>query len=580
MPLFSSLFSPQEIRQTETSTLGLTIDNTAAAIPVGGLGFVVTLPAGLEVAAGSTPATTCGGTVVAAAGGSSISFSGGTVTAGGSCTVSAGVTSADIATYAPGAATLNTDLGTAALTIGNSLSVIRNPLGQVTFVQNSSEDGSFGFSSSEPALTFDIVTSGGTGSQGPISLTEGTYVVSHSRPAGVGNVAVSCTDTDSTVDTQTGTVTLQLSGLESVTCTWDSLSTQAKTTEVINSFLNRRNNLILSNGPDRSRRMQRLSRGHGTVERLAFQNGDLGSMTPFTFDLLTLGSGNYKFSTSLSQAKRAQQMFMLAHDGVDETAILVNSRFDMWFESKYSEFNASQGSGGHFGIAYLGADYLVNDNVLAGFMLSYDTMEDASDTTNSTVSGDGWMAGPYVTARIGERLYFDGRIAFGESTNDVSPFNTYTDRFRTKRWLVDATVSGDYDWNNWTVSPNLSLAYIEEKQSAYIDGLGVAIPGQTVSLGQIRFGPSFTTTYYGRNSLAISPTFAVNGIYNFGNRQGAVIGNDTSNETNGLRARMEAGVTLRTRTNATLSFNANYDGIGQRDYEAWGVGFRLEVPLN
>ncbi|MDU8929681.1 autotransporter domain-containing protein [Alisedimentitalea sp. MJ-SS2] len=580
VPGFSSLFAPDEIRQTEVSTLTFTIDNSAAAAPVGGLGFDATLPAGLEVAAGSSPVTTCGGTVAAPAGGSNIGFSGGTVATGSTCTVSVQVTSAIIGSYPPNAATLNTDVGSGALVVGNALSVIRNPIGQVTFVQNSSDDGSFGFSSSEAALNFTIVTAGGTGSHGPVSLNEGTYVVQQTRPAGVGNTSVSCSDGDSSVDVISGTVTLRLSGLESVTCTFDSQSTQAHTTEVINSFLNRRNNLILTNGPSRSRRMERLSRGYGTVERLAYQEGDLGSMTPFSFNFLSLGSGNYKFSTSLSQAQRAHKMFLLAHDGVDETATIVTNRFDMWFEAKYSEFNASRGSRGHFGIAHLGADYLVNENVLAGVVLSYDTMTDESAVTNSSVSGKGWMFGPYVTARLGERLYFDGRIQVGESTNDISPFNTYVDTFMTKRWLVDATISGEFEWKNWTVSPNLSLAYIEENQRAYIDGLGVAIPSQTVSLGQVRFGPTFGTTYYRGNHLAISPTISISGIYNFGNRQGAVIANDTSNETNGLRARIEAGVTLKTRTNTTLEFSANYDGIGRRDYEAWGLGFKLNMPLD
>ena len=39
---------------------------------------------------------------------------------------------------------------------------------------------------------------------------------------------------------------------------------------------------------------------------------------------------------------------------------------------------------------------------LAGVMLQYDTFEASSPT--STTRGDGWMIGPYVTARLSERL--------------------------------------------------------------------------------------------------------------------------------------------------------------------------------
>ena len=64
--------------------------------------------------------------------------------------------------------------------------------------------------------------------------------------------------------------------------------------------------------------MARLNQGVGRSETLRFQQGDLASATPFTFDLLSIGSNSYKFSTSLQQIERSRRMFRLAVDGVED----------------------------------------------------------------------------------------------------------------------------------------------------------------------------------------------------------------------------------------------------------------------
>jgi hypothetical protein len=136
-----------------------------------------------------------------------------------------------------------------------------DPTGNVTFVQNVSEDGAYSFSSSVSALNFTINATGGTGQAGPIQVNAGTYVISQSRPAGVGNTSLSCSDANSTVDKDSGTVTLNLEARENVICTYSSFNSGQEATETINAFLQRRNNLILSNGPNRGRRLARLSQG-------------------------------------------------------------------------------------------------------------------------------------------------------------------------------------------------------------------------------------------------------------------------------------------------------------------------------
>ncbi len=94
-------FSPTTIPVNGTSTLTLTISNTASgAVPLTGLSVSDGLPSGMVIAPVPNPATTCGsGTVGVTPGGTTIIFAGGSVGAGASCTISANVTSSAPGSY-------------------------------------------------------------------------------------------------------------------------------------------------------------------------------------------------------------------------------------------------------------------------------------------------------------------------------------------------------------------------------------------------------------------------------------------------------------------------------------------------
>ncbi len=579
-PGFSQAFTPATIIVNGVSSLVFTVDNSGALIAASALNFNNTLPTNVTVAPAPNASTTCGGSLTATAGAGSLALSGGSAAAGATCQVSVDVTSAIAGSYPNTPGDLTSSLGTS--TAGSaSLTVNADPRGQVTFIQQSAIDAAFGFTSPEASLNFTINTTAGTGSAGPIAVPVGSHSVTQSGPAGIGNASITCSDNDSTGNAATGVITLNVAPFETLTCTIASVDSRQKTVDTINSFLNRRNNLILSNQPSRARRMDRLRTGSTGVQRLSYQNGDLQSMLPFATNFQSLADGNLEFSTSVTKAATGYNKFLLAHDGEPEsTSLIGNNRFDVWLEASHNRFNASQGSGGHFTIGYLGADYLVNPKVLAGVMVQYDELLDASAQTNSRVKGKGWMIGPYITAQLAPNLYFDGRFAYGKSRNRISPFNTYTDTFKTDRWLVSANLSGNFTLENWQMSPNVNLAYIEENQHAYVDSLNVGIPSQTVGLGQLRFGPDFSTVIQGANHSIIEPRFTIDGIYNFGNRSGNPLVNNTSNESDGWRARIETDVSITNRHGTQLQLGVNYDGIGQSDFESYGVSFKVTISLN
>ena len=57
-------------------------------------------------------------------------------------------------------------------------------------------------------------------------------------------------------------------------------------------------------------------------------------------------------------------------------------------------------------------------NMIVGALVQFDWAKDDSGVLASKVDGNGWMIGPYLSARIHENIYLDLRAAWGRSSND------------------------------------------------------------------------------------------------------------------------------------------------------------------
>ena len=81
--------------------------------------------------------------------------------------------------------------------------------------------------------------------------------------------------------------------------------------------------------------------------------------------------------------------------------------------------------------------------------------------------GRGWMAGPYVSARLTQNLYFDARALWGRSSNHIDPLGAYTDSFEGNRALASAKLTGRWAFGGLTFQPSAELIYFTEEQEAY-----------------------------------------------------------------------------------------------------------------
>jgi outer membrane autotransporter protein len=298
-----------------------------------------------------------------------------------------------------------------------------------------------------------------------------------------------------------------------------------------------------------------------------------------------LASFSETFATSLQQQTRqAPAVLGEAPYGLGATSRSPPPRraFDVWVEGAFARFEDGNGQSerrGHLSVVYAGADYRLAPNVLVGALIQYNETLHDFDALPGGGGDSGWMVGPYATVRLSPNLFFQARAAWGKTDVKVDLDDTLRDSFDAERWLVRGTLLGQWRRGPWQFRPRASVGYIEERQESYTSIVGATIPSQTIALGQAKLGPEIAYRYRLANGAIVEPRLLVEGIWNF-LREGGSVDIDDLAFGEEVRARAEAGVSLRSAGGATFGAAVSYDGIGSGDFQAVGGRLRVQVPLN
>ncbi len=251
-------------------------------------------------------------------------------------------------------------------------------------------------------------------------------------------------------------------------------------------------------------------------------------------------------------------------------------RYDFWLEGTVGRQSVEDGRA-NFAIVHAGADYLLTPVLLLGLGAQFDwtsfEANSAALNANAKSDGFGFMVGPYLTTKLNENLYFDARVSWGQSYNDVSPLGTFEDDVTTDRFLTTASLIGQMQWDEVTIRPQVRASYYRAETQAYTDSLGVAVPGSILETGTLEFGPSFEKSYDIGDSFVFTPKFSFDGVWTFAERNTTPAAIARSND--GLSGRVQAGVDLTSSDGFTLSLSGRYDGIGQSDYEVYSGSVRI-----
>ncbi|MBC7284899.1 Ig-like domain-containing protein, partial [Hoeflea sp.] len=311
-----------------------------------------------------------------------------------------------------------------------------------------------------------------------------------------------------------------------------SSATVEQTQEIIARFMQTRANMLISSQPDLTDFLANGS-GPGSFDGQATDDG---------------GSFNFVSAPSI--------------------------RHNLWMRLNGSWANEDTSKSQYvFGV--FGGHFAISPNLLIGGMAEFDHL--GQDDGDAHIEGRGWMAGPYIVARLpNQPLFFEGRLLYGQTSNEISPFGTYTDRFDTERLLALAKVTGKLVYGATTFMPSLQFSHTADDQKAYTDSLANLIPAQGITLGQLEFGLDF------RHLIALSDaarTLELTGgfaaITSWSDGTGYT--QQVVPEYEGRRAKVKLGLNYTMDNGGALVLDGFYDGIGASGYESMGVkaGFKL-----
>ena len=252
--------------------------------------------------------------------------------------------------------------------------------------------------------------------------------------------------------------------------------------------------------------------------------------------------------------------------------------FDVWAEAQYTDYSGN--TSGQFGLVTLGADYTFNRNFLVGFYGQVDAM---NQTTGTSVSGTGYMVGPYTTIRLTDHMFFDLRGGYGGSSDNISPLGTYVNNFGSTRWLASSALTGKWKLENGlNFTPSAAVTYFQDTSNAYTDSNNVLIPSVQTVLGQFKLSPEVSYGFVTDSGLMIEPSIAPQLIWNFTstnvNGVGTLAGSDTG--PTGARGAVKAGLNFKTKQGLSISASGTYDGIGSSTYSAISAQAQVSVPLD
>ena len=387
-------------------------------------------------------------------------------------------------------------------------------------------------------------------------LTSGAYIVSNT----LGGVLVTLTVNVTVL----GADTIQINSATIVIGTLADMSAST----MIDDYLSARNSFILNHQPDRSRRLARFAgfpapAGESSATALGFSA--FGSL-PVSVSLQ---------GTALAYSGSARRA-MASLDGAADMPEL--GRWDIWSEGRFSVFDDDADQSGDFGIVHVGADYLLRASALIGARAQVDWGEQAFAANNGTVSSIGVMVGPYATVALSQTLFLDVAASWGVSSNDISPIGTYTDKFDTTRWMVDASLVGQFHHGAWTMRPVVTIQYLAEHQQAYTDTLSVRIEDQTVSQGQVSLSPYLGRTWVLDGGVQLVSWIEGSGHYAFG-RSGTLTAGSYADQLDGLNGSVRAGLDFALSGGVTASLAGQYGGLGT-NAKSYGGSLAVSLPLN
>ena len=242
-------------------------------------------------------------------------------------------------------------------------------------------------------------------------------------------------------------------------------------------------------------------------------------------------------------------------------------------------------------LASFGVHRKYSEHFLAGVMLQLDLSDhDRAGQVGrtDTIDGTGWLVGPYFAVRHGSQpLYFEGRLLYGQSDNDIRFMDTglgvmRAGSFDTTRLLAQIRVEGEIAMSSRDhgddggvegprMRPYADLRWIEDRAEAFTDNVNNRVPGQKVCTGQLELGSNVEIPIAVRTG-EMTFTGGLGLVYS--STEGDYIPSDSRG-----RGRGEIGFSYDLDDTLRIGFESFYDGIGTSRYEGYGLSLSAEMKF-
>ena len=261
-----------------------------------------------------------------------------------------------------------------------------------------------------------------------------------------------------------------------------------------------------------------------------------------------------------------------------------------WEEISYSSFD-HLGEDGSLSTIFIsgGIDFPVSNKVVLGIFGQFDITNDeyshdelpftpsspttdadlanvrlpaGTTTADSEVSGLGWLVGPYAIMDLEAGIRLSGKLGYGQSSDEIKPYGTYTDDIELGRFLATGRLSssGYSSRAGWAISPSLEYMYYGIDADEYRDStvnmvsgvVGNLVPSMEHSITRVDFGPTFS-----RNFGKTTWNFGIKGSWS--RWDSSSNGVDVNEED--IRIRTNMGINYVGTSGVRFNFGGYYDNI-------------------
>jgi hypothetical protein len=273
-----------------------------------------------------------------------------------------------------------------------------------------------------------------------------------------------------------------------------------------------------------------------------------------------------EFSVSVSEIAAAAQGRSKIEPGL----------VDFWLEGRMQNYAAggleTGTSDGNLGVLYLGTRSMISPDIMVGALAQLDRGAESSAYDAPAMAAKGWMFGPYMSAKLGSGVTFDGRAAWGETENVVA--SSEIEDSLTQRRLVRGKLTGTREFGGWKVAPSVGLVYIED---AVRDGASGAT--KAAGTGKVEVLPEISKRFAVDDATFIEPRAALGAFVGFDDLEAlnpAVTGVGATD----VQVRAEAGVAVGVNDGTSLQATGGVESGSTTLPQNWTGRLQLNVPLD